>query len=368
MSVRLELAGKADEPALRRLMAQTPMGTRMQVAFHREPNFFQGSHVQGPFFQVTVARCVETREIVALGTRAIRPAFVNGRVQPVGYLADLRVRPSHRGGILLARGYRYLRELMGDGRASIHFTVIFEDNPSALGTIASGRAGLPVYQSLGRLLAPAIWLRKRLPSLAGSVEIVRGNRDLLLGIVECLNRIGERKQFSPFYRVEAFRPDNPWLLGLRPEDFIVARRDGRVCGVMAKWDQRGFKQTVVSGYGDRLRRLRPLVNLGAALGFCPPLPAPGRRIEACYGGPWAIDGDDAGVARGLLRQVYNDAFAAGFTYLLVGLHERDPLLPVLEDYARIPFAGHLFAVAFPDQETPFERLDGRVPHIEIATL
>ena len=43
---------------------------------------------------------------VGLGTRAVSAGFLNGQPAPIGYLGDLRVRDSARGGTLLARGYR----------------------------------------------------------------------------------------------------------------------------------------------------------------------------------------------------------------------------------------------------------------------
>jgi hypothetical protein len=59
---------------------------------------------------------------------------------------------------------------------------------------------------------------------------------------------------------------------------------------------------------------------------------------------------------------------SAFRYAMVGLHERDPLLPALQDYSLTPFAGRLFCVCFADGEPMYQTLDGRVPYVEAATL
>jgi hypothetical protein len=52
-----------------------------------------------------------------------------------------------------------------------------------------------------------------------------------------------------------------------------------------------------------------------------------------------------------------------FLYMLIGLHERDPLLTTLDDYSLTPFAGRLFCVCFPEEEETFRTLDDRVPYV-----
>jgi len=160
---------------------------------------------------------------------------------------------------------------------------------------------------------------------------------------------------------------NRWK-DFQPSDFYVACRDNKVIGVLGKWDQSAFKQTRVISYGRRLRWMVPAANavktlLGAAL-----FPEPGQYVPFFFVSFIAVDQDDVGVFRALLRHVYDDAVGSPFRYAMVGLHERDPLLAALEDYSLTPFAGRLFCVCFADGEHVYRSLDGRVPYVEAATL
>jgi hypothetical protein len=346
----IEPARAEDDAELRALLRDMPMGETVQVVFLREPSFFHTAAIQGTFVQVFVGRL--DGRIIGVATRAVRPSFINGERTEAGYLADLRLRKELRGGTYVARAYRFLRELHADGRAALYSTVIVEDNHTALKTIAANRAGLPLYTPLGRVLTPVVYLRRRLPALAG--DIVRGTVEMLPDIVAKLNE--NRLQFAPAWSEEDFLGGR--LRGFAVEDFYVLRRRSHIAGVLGAWDQRSFRQTVVVRYGGLLGTLRPLLNLVR----WPPLPPPGRPLAFFYLAFLATDDNEAFAA--LMRRAYNDAVGGDCTHVVVGLHECDPRVAVLNGYAHTPFAGQLFAVTL---DGPPE-LDGRVPYVEAAFL
>ena len=365
--VVIDAATPADDAALRRLLAASPMDGAVRVAFEREPSYFGAARVQGSDCQVIVGRDLDSGDVVAVGSRAIRRVFVNGEPRAIGYLSDLRVLPAYRGSTVLARGYRRIRDLHGDGRAQLYLTAIAADNAVALRTIAAGRAGLPAYRDLGVFLSPAIHLTRGKPAVAARVDIVPGDATLLDAVVACLNDHGRAKQFAPVYRREDFAPGGRFP-GLRIEDFRVAVRNGRVIGTIARWDQRAFKQTRVVGYRGSLRLLRPVHALGARLLGWPPLPPPGATLASFHAACVAVADNDVAVFRALLRRVYDDAVGGADACLVVGLHARDPLAAALDDYRVAAYRGRLFCVHFEDGADAYRALDGRIPHVEAATL
>ena len=360
-----ETASHAHDDGLRRLFAENDMEGDIQISFRREPSFFYATQLQGPLCQVIAARDTVTGEVIGAGTRAIRKGYVNGQLRNVGYLADLRLDKRYRSGLLVGRAYQYLRWLHQDGLAELYFTVIAEKNRTALKTIASGRAGIPPYRDLGLIKTPAINLLKRKPPLTHNFKVVRGSDDLLPGIVACLNRNHKRRQFAPHYDVEELTVG---MRGFKVEDFYVALRKNAVVGVIGKWDQSSFKQTVVTAYHGKTRLLRPAYNFASALAGGPKYPPAGARVRFFYASFIAVDEDDIAVFRGLLWELYNNHVGSGYDYFLVGLHEKDPLGAVLEDFYLTPFSARLFAVHFADGAKSFDSLNDAVPYVEIAAL
>lgn len=362
---RIGLAGAEDDCALRELMRNSAIEGSISVTFEREPSFFDSCAIRGDFFQVVASRDRASGKPIGLGTRSVASAFVNGKPTPLGYLSDLRLEPQYRGGTLIARGYRLFRELHEDGRARLYATVIFNDNDAALTTITTGRAGLPQYHNLGKIHSPGINIRGHLPPVEAACKIVRGCDEMLPEIVQCLNRNNSRRQFAPIHTIRMFR--DRWC-DFHLEDFHVALRGGSVIGVLGRWNQSAFKQTRVSAYRSRMRYGLPIANAFRRFTGAPRYPKVGEEVRYFYLSFIAVDDDNLQVFRSLLRSAYNSAVGREYLYAICALHERDPLLPALNEYVLTPFEARLFCVTFEDGESSVQNLDGRVPYLEASTF
>lgn len=363
------LAERSDNEPLKELIAGVDMDGEIRVSFRREPDFFLGERAGSLFSQTIVARELNTGEIAGFGSRSVKMTYINGQRSHSGYLGGLRMRPLFRKGTLLARGYRFMKELHGDRRAALYLTAIGEGNREAEKLLTSGKAGLPSYMPYGeyRAAAVAVCRRKRDIGIEG-VRIERGTASDLDEIVSCLNRNGREKQFYPVYGPADFTGEDAAMAGIGPEDFFIARRGGRVTGVAACWDQSDYRQTVIAGYGGRLRLVRPLYNIVARLAGYSPLPDPGKEISffniACI----AVDGNDPCLFGALLRRIYNDSAGGPFGRFILGLHRDDPLNSVLDDYSHIDYITHIYIVCWEDGLADYGTLDGRVPYLELGTL
>jgi len=361
------LATPDDDAQLRRRMASDWMEGSVAVSFRREPSYFAGCHLQGD--RVQVIKCVDraTGEIIGLGSRALKTAWVNGQQTQIGYLADLRGHPDYRRGSLLARGYGLLRSLHEQEPVPFYYSVILEGNQAALGSLVGGRAGLPQYEPAGRILTPAIHLDLPKPPLQlPGITLERGTMTRLPAILAFVNRWQSPKQLAPCHTLADF--GTPRLAGLTPQDFYLAIRDNELVGVVAAWDQHRVRQTYIERYAPPLAQVRSLYNLLATVTPLKPLPKPGTAIPYFYLSFVAIAHDDPAIFRYLLRQVYGDRRLGPWHYFIAGLHEADPLAAVLAEYRRIESAGQLFIVYYPEGEAAVSELDGRVPYVEMAAV
>jgi hypothetical protein len=364
---RFALASPEDDAQLRARMAADNMEGDIVISFRREPSYFAGCRVQGD--RTEVIKCVDTTsgEIVGLGSRSSLIAYLNGEPQRIGYLADLRSEPSHRRGTLLARGYRFLRELHERDPLPFYTTVIFAGNRAALDSLVGARARLPIYRDFGRILTPAIHLDfpRRSMRLPG-VELVRGSASDLSEIVQFLNKWQGRRQFAPCHSETEFGSGR--FTGLGAENFFLARRHRRIVATLGVWNQAAIRQTHVESYSPALSRLRPLYNLAARLSPLKPLPAAGARIPYVYLACLAAEEDDARLLAVVLRDAYNQLRRGPWHYAIAGLHETDPLALVLNDYRTIPAAGRLFVVHYPEDAERVTALEGRIPYLEAGCL
>jgi hypothetical protein len=364
---RIEVATPADDAELRHVLAATPMPGLISVSYRREPSYFGAAVVSGDFHQVLAVRDAEAGRIAGFVSRSVRSMFVNGRPEPIGYLSALRALPEYRNRGLLARGIAYLRRLHADGRAKIYLATIAEGNDEAIRILTSGRTGLPTFYPAGTYLGLAIPIPTRRSgeiSRAGDVTIHSARPEDLPEIVEFLRTWGPRRQFFPEYRDADFFHDGATFKDLDAGDILLARRKDQLIGTIGSWEQHGFKQSIVEGYSTALKWVAPVYNLWAWVRGRPAIPRPGSELRYLTAAIPVVADDDEAIFLTLVRAVLAKASGGGQQYLMLGLHERDPLLPAARKLGGRTYAGRLYLACWEDGEELRKSLDNRVPYME----
>jgi hypothetical protein len=370
---RLELATPADDADLCDVLAATPTDGRIAVTYRRDPSWFAGAVVDGRLRQVVACRDLESGRVVGFGCRSLRDVYVNGRPREVGYLSGLRLLPAHRNRGLLARGYALVRELHGDGRVPFYVTTIAAGNRVALDLFTAGRPGLPTYHLAGTYHTLAIALprrngRPRRGRKYHNVRIRAATSHDLSAVLDYLDREGPRRQFFPRLRRDDLLTQTGAMRGLALDGLLLAERAGRLVGTIAVWDQRGDRRWVVHRYGGWLRWGRPAYNAWAWSRGRPQLPRAGGAISCLTAALPVVSDDDCDVFAALVEAARDQAACRSASYLLLGMHADDPLLPAARRYEAVIYKTHVFLACWPDGEAARAELDGRVLYLEAGSL
>jgi hypothetical protein len=363
MRFRFQLAGPEHEADLRRLLAEEAMPGSIRLAYTREPDFFAGLALEGPFTQAFIA--LEGDEIVAMGTRAIRQRLVNGRPEAVGYLGGLRARARVRGELGLSRGYALFKQEHQDGRCRGYLSTILEANQEAMALLTARRAGLPAYWDLGRLWSHLVLVDRRRTKV--SPEVRRARPEDLDRIRDFLAEPGSVRQFFPVF--DGAELGRPSLHGLRSEDFWLLERAGKLVAVLGVWDQRARRQLRVVSYSAWLRLARPLLNTFLHLRGYAALPIAGAEVPMVAGVFLRVADDDPSALETLLAGVLASLGDTELLGLALVLHERDPLRAAMASFANIPLTSRLCGVGWEDSDPWFSNLEAtRVPYVDAAFL
>lgn len=359
-------ASAADDAELCELMRSTTMPGTVEFAFETEPSVFRAIGVQGRHAQVLKVCDSETGRIVACGVRAVRPLYVDGSVTDVGYLSGLRIHPAYRGGSLLMRIYRTVRDAdeANDAPAPFYLTTILTENLAARRLLESARAGLPRYDHLGDLTT---WIvppqaNRGLPQ----VECVSGERLGTGAILRFIERHGPARRFFP-----CLRPGE-WGGRLYPDlhakDFFGVLHNGTLSGVAALWDQRAFKQIRVTHYDWRLRWTRSLFNSFSRWTGMPRLPRLGERVnQGCLAFAVTRDNDSQSWLD-LIAAALQLPGAKQFDYLSLGLATRDPRNAVMQKLRALRLASRVYCVTFSGRPVVPKRWRRENFFLETATL
>lgn len=368
-SLRFELVDSREESHLRSLVRETPLGGAIETTLRREPHYFDGAVVEGTFHQVLAARAGKSESIVAMATRSVRTRFVDGVSTPVGYLGGLRVRQEARNGLILARGFQKLKQLHEDGHTDFYLTTVTEGNTAAVDALTKRRAGLPDYHELGRYLTfilPTIsWKSSQLNP---DVEISTLTKSELPELIAFANREGRSRLFFPALETHDFLLESSTYRDLPLDQILCARRNGRIVGTLAAWDQSAFKQSFIERYHGHWRWSRHIYNLAARWLRLPRFPRSGERLRHVMLALPIIENCDETVWQGLLQQVRQLPVVKEHDSLALGLFELDPLVPFVRRSAVYCYETCLYVVTWEPNKVQPERFDGRNVYLELGCL
>ncbi|MEI6587356.1 MAG: hypothetical protein WCO05_00220 [Candidatus Moraniibacteriota bacterium] len=365
----LGLADQSDDEMLQEVIRSNSMEGKIQLSFGRSPSFFQSVGLLGDESQIIVARNAENKAIVGFGIRSIRRVFLNGHEETIGYLSGLRVAQEYRNRTLLARGYKFLKQLHEDGRASVYLASIMEDNSTAIDLLTSRKACIPISQDLGRYCTFVYRANKKPISLTNAgLEVRRGKADYIGDMLKFLNKHNSKRQFAPCYKEQDFF-DQKLFLGLALEDIYLAFRGKRIVGMLAKWDQHAFKQIKIDGYDIKLKYLRPLVNLVAKAKGLPYLPIAGNELDFFYVSLICISSDELGAFSVILNKLQQDNMDRDYSLFMLGMHSGDSLIDEAKKFPHLQYNSRVHMMYWEDQRAKAEKIDrDMVPYLELATL
>lgn len=251
-----------DNDAILSFMREEGMQAGMSIRFDRAPDFFALHDAHSPD-NVT---WVVTRQdnIVSVASVVIRPAYIDGSIGTVAYLADLR----QTGGRDLAGLWRdvanaVLDEVRINYRATLTYFSILRGNHIARSSILESALGkrlgfrhLRGYRtvSIVGMLPWRRWRRRRF-------DIRRACHDDSEKLREFVDAQSRDLQLSPVFDPQTWQRRISTWPGFGIETFLIATdSSGDIVGCVAPWDSSAINRIVIDALPARMEVLRRIMN------------------------------------------------------------------------------------------------------------
>lgn len=324
------LAGPDDDACLRALLRENGLPTWVEMSMEYEPSYFAAHDWFGRDWAVIAE---EQGQTVGMYSAGIKPVFIDGRAERLGYLGGLRVRAPYRRRIRHLRGgYASIPRLAPErGTRDWWFTVVSAENDNARRLLEAGVRGLPAYHALGEYLTlalPTARARRR-----GAWTTLHA--DELPAALAFHNAQAARHQCAPVL-------DAALIARIGLAHCRVLRQGARMVGFVVLWDQRGFKQIVARRYRPPIGALIGAYNLYARLARRIPLPHTGAALAQTHLAFLALDASVQADGLDLLQ----DLLAHCVTPVAaLGLHAGHALVAQLEPLCPLRYPARVYAVA-----------------------
>ena len=350
-----------DDAALRAMLRENAMDSWVALTLEREPSYFAGESLMGESMAVIAHTADAPEQTVGMYHCACLPVHIDGKPARAGYLGGLRVNRSFRHQLRIVKnGFASIRHLGPD--CGMFFTSVASQNAVARRLLDARLKGMPSYRPAGDIETLAISVRHGRSSDVLQQAVPAD----IPALVEFTNRQFAAYQFSPAL-TESWLRELTGGNGLRLSDFWLLKNGPKVCGCLAVWDQRAFKQTVARGYRFPLGLLRGTYNLWAGAAGRVQLPALGKQLEHAFLAFVAFDTSAEEIVLDAVREGLDRVRERNAKVGILGLSVCNPLLARLK--RAVPasvYRTSIETVALPGQHLP--QLDGRAPQPEVAIL
>jgi predicted N-acetyltransferase YhbS len=360
--IAIREATNADNDALLRLTRATPMGGRIALRIDREPDFFALLRARG---DAIVYVATHEDEVIGCLSAALHSSYVRGTLEKIAHVGDMKVHPNFRGRRVTLRLIGALQAHLQSEGVDLCFSLVADGNKPVM-AIAEGRHGTPAQIQLGRFfveeMIPTPFLRK-----SRRYRIEPACEQDLPEIAAILDAHSRKMNFAPqihtddLLRLIQHTSADPF------RSMLVAREAGRVVATLTVEDTRTLRQNVLIGLPTSLRIAVAILR---ALVFPIPglsVPHVGSQLSVLYVRFMAcIEGCEEAL-RPMIAEARALAYRHRFTFLSVGLHERDPLRIVVEGVPRFTFTSRSMATGAitPDR---VKSLVDQVPYEDYALV
>lgn len=326
------LATDADNAALLDLFGDVPMRGDLVLATQRSPDFFSLYRMQrvDPVVYVGDAE----QGLMGMCTALIRDGWLDGRVQKVGYLGDLRIRFDRSRAFPRFFG-EYFEALCERTGCSQYYTSLLASNRAAINALTKkrkGRTKQPHYELLRPFTTVSVQLTWK-PKRSTNVPVTSATEADLPAITALLHEDHQRRAFGYRFDDGELQHRLAHWPGFSLNDVMVAKdTSGAIVGVASIWNPTPVKRFEVRAYNGSMRWVKRGYNTAASVLRWPKLPEPGHEFRYAYLCNVSVKGDDARVFRALLEEAYRRLHGTGLHFFSFDLGEGDPLWPAVKGF------------------------------------
>lgn len=366
MKLEVSRACDGDNQDILSLLSSIPQPGAISLSFERSPNYFHGAAISAEDPDVFLLRSAGVREpstvgIFNIGTRRL---FINGALQRVRYLHDLRLDPRVRGTRALGMAFQTTRELMAEDE--LFQAVVLEENHAFLATMMRPRRLMPDLDARGSIETSLIYGRAARKYQSSSVEIRPATSGDLPAMQALLDEEGPKRQYFHHHDLTQLQNPGPWYRSLSVSDYYLIFEDGALAGLAGTWDQKPFKQTRIAAYSRPVRVGRPLYNVWARITRGMPLPPVGGCLSYLTLHTLVIRNHNTTLLRMLINTLLQGP-ARHYDAIACGFFTADPLGQGPRAFPRRTLLSHHFIGTWGREHRPW--IDpGLVPHADIARL
>ena len=313
-------ATHSDNEELLNLTSLTPMKGSISIRIDRRPDFFRLLELRGS--SVVIVAELNNKLIGSYSASAVN-VFIDGKLETVYYLGDFKVHPDYRKTTLAIRLVKAMKHKLESLDAELLFCTVAHGN-DLVAPFFTGRAFLPVFDSVGIF---NVYQIIPTPFKTKNTRYRLEEGPFELSYLSLFNNFMQKFQLGHIFTENSF--ENTTLLTTSFNDKLVA--------AIALIDISFAKQNVLIRLSFYLKCIVKLLGLLNIVVPIIRMPKTGEDVKILYVKSFAFESGHKEALQVLLARARRIAWEKEYTFLSIGIHEKDPDSKLFSGYPHFLF-------------------------------
>lgn len=327
------------------------MDGEIALRIDRKPDFFKLLNMRGES-KAFIAK--DENRVVGLICVSQTDVYVGGQIYPLQYLGDFKIAEPYRNRFI---GYRLCKELENhvlSNDADLTFLNFAKGNGKPV-PFLSNRPDIPDFESLGVFKIHQFIARNIKPSHPEYKITNSKATDELLAFLNshyCVYELGnvitmDKLQDSNLFTVEA---------------------EGKIIAALCLQDTMNVKQNVITAISWRMKYLLKILNtLNSFLGFSK-MPVLNEPVKMIYIKYLAVRNNDKTLVRLLINHARSIAFEKSYSFVSIGIHEKDPINACLSGMFKMTFNSIGMVMSLKNNKALIDKVKKGIPFADYSVV
>lgn len=349
--ISYRLATTNDNQQLIDLTASSGMAGDIGLRIDRKPDFFALLQMRGDT-KVFVAE--ENKRIIGCICVSLQQVYVGGAIYPLRYIGDFKVHEAYRNrGVGLQ-----LCNAMADH-------VIAQDSDLAFLNVSMGnkkpisffkdRPNVPDFDNIG-IFNIYQFIGKKNKGLADKFSIERSA--VTEEVVDYFNSHYRDYQLGAVLTEEKFEGTQVFLV----------RQQNKIAAAMSLVDTMPLKQNVITHLSSKMKLLLKLINVYSRMAGLSRMPVLNEPVKMLYIKHLAASPQSLQLVKPLVNFARDIAFERSYSYVSIGLHERDRFNNCFGGMLKLTFRSAGMLLSIKNNRNLIAKVKQGVPHEDYSMV
>jgi Acetyltransferase (GNAT) family len=343
-NIIIKEATRSDNEGLVYLTSLTPMKGNISIRIDRKPDFFRLLEMRGLSF-VIVAEL--NNDIIGSYSASAVDVFIDGKQEQVYYLGDFRVHPDHRKSTIAARLAKAMLQKLESLNADLLFCTAAYGNDDVI-PFFKGRAFIPLAKEVGIFNVLQI-IPTPFKTRTAKYHVEEG--PFASSGVSFFNNFMTKFQLGSVYSESS----------LENTTLITASFNNTVIAAITLFDAGHAKQNVLIRLPLYLKSIFKLINAIKTILPVVTLPEINEVVRILYIKSFACEPGHEQALKSLLGRARNIAYEKKYTFLAVGIHEKDPFIKIFSNFPKFTFKSRGFITSLKGRKEKIDSILKGIP-------